>query len=80
MGLQPIAGAQVGLYAWNEDVLVPEALVASTQTDADGRYSLRGLADRQVTWVGASKPGYRYYAAGYPFLGSELNIELTPSR
>jgi hypothetical protein len=79
MGLQPLAGVKVGLYAWNEDVLVDEALVTSIQTGADGRYTLQ--ADRFQPWVGASKAGYRYYAAFAPFpVDVSFNIELTLSR
>ena len=76
-GLQPIAGVTVGLYAWNEDVLVDAALVTSTQTDADGRYALQ--VEHPVPWLGASKPGYRYYAQSLPG-DPVINIELSPSR
>ena len=77
-GLQPIAGVEVGIYSWNEDVLVPEALAASAVTDSAGRYSLQ--AARQVWWVGATKSGYRYYAERIGVVNDDrFDIELIKS-
>jgi hypothetical protein len=69
IGSQPVAGAQVGLYAYNEGPLDPAGLIVSTQTGPDGRYSLQGTP--QVSWVGASRSDYR------PF---EARLYLTDSR
>jgi hypothetical protein len=67
----------VGLYAWNEDVLDPQALVASTETGPEGRYSVK--VSEQATWIGAVKPGYRYFAERIRITGDVVfDIELTP--
>ena len=76
-GPQTVAGAQVGLYAYNEGPLDPSGLVMSTQTGPDGRYSIEGTP--QVTWMGVHKPEYRAYEARCCSPGSGaivLNIEL----
>jgi hypothetical protein len=71
-GVQPISGAQVGLYAWNDSDLTPEALVVSTQSGADGQYFLH--ADQHLSWIGASKAGYRVYEQR---LGTRDDLVLT---
>jgi hypothetical protein len=76
-GPRPIVGAVVGLYAWNEDVLDPRALVASTETGPDGRYSVK--VAEQATWIGATKQGYRYFAERIRITADVVfDIELTP--
>ena len=78
-GLQPVADVEVGLYKWNEDALTPEALLVSTRTGPDGRYTLEG--DQEATWIGAAKAGYRYYAERIgPQAQEPFDIELVPVR
>ena len=63
-GPQPVSGAQVVVFAYNEGGLFPvdpDAVIASTQTGPDGHYSLQGTL--QVSWIGANKNGYREYDA-----------------
>jgi hypothetical protein len=57
--------------------LDPQALVASAETDSEGRYSVE--ASEKATWIGAAKPGYRYFAQPIRPTGTTVfDIELVP--
>jgi hypothetical protein len=71
--LIPLADAYISLDGLNGNGW----LVATTLTDAEGRYVLCGMADERSTYLFASKTGYGQYESTVQLVGNTtLDIEL----